>query len=142
MFGVETFSFLPQGQSDRRDLARQGETGHRGPHPFGEQRGVEIMERSGASAGRGGRAFEDIFQLVVVIFIQTPGREKFPRAKAARAAKQSADMDASLHRPYIGVTRFWRKNDLNMDSWWVGWEIKNFWHTPITRCGRRRDCVG
>src|SRR2546427_4961878 len=38
------------------------------------------MERSGASAGRGGRAFEDIFQLVVVIFIQTPGREKFPRA--------------------------------------------------------------
>ena len=56
-------SFLPQGQSDRRDLA-----------------GAEIMERSGASAGHGGRAFEDIFQLVVMIFIQTPVREKFPRA--------------------------------------------------------------
>src|SRR2546422_5242124 len=46
VFGVETFSFLPQGQSDRRDLARQGETGHRGPHPFGEQRGLEIDRKS------------------------------------------------------------------------------------------------
>jgi hypothetical protein len=33
MFGVETHSFLPDDQGDRRDLARQGETRHRGLHP-------------------------------------------------------------------------------------------------------------
>jgi len=32
IFGVETDSFLPDQQSDRRDLARQGETRHRRLH--------------------------------------------------------------------------------------------------------------
>jgi hypothetical protein len=35
IFGVETDSFLPDEQSDRRDLARQGEARHRGFHPIG-----------------------------------------------------------------------------------------------------------
>jgi DNA-binding XRE family transcriptional regulator len=35
MFGVETHSFLPNQQSDRRDLARQGKTRHRRFHPSG-----------------------------------------------------------------------------------------------------------
>ena len=33
--------------------------------------------------------------------------------KTAQAAKQSGDIAASLHRPYIGVTRFERTNDFN-----------------------------
>jgi len=36
MFGVETDSFLPHQQSDRRDLARQSEARHRGFHPSGD----------------------------------------------------------------------------------------------------------
>ena len=35
MFGVETNSFLPNQQSDGRDLARQGEARHRRFHPAG-----------------------------------------------------------------------------------------------------------
>src|SRR5258708_11897928 len=44
MFGVETSSFLPNEQSNGRDLARQGETSHRHFPSFGKQRGVEILK--------------------------------------------------------------------------------------------------
>ncbi len=51
MFGVETYLLLPDGQGDRSNLPRQGETRHRRLPPFGEQGFVEIVERSGAAAG-------------------------------------------------------------------------------------------
>jgi len=41
----------PDGQGDRSNLPRQGETRHRRLPPFGEQGFVEIVERSGAAAG-------------------------------------------------------------------------------------------
>ena len=42
LFGVETRSFLPQGQSDTGDLARQGETSHSGTHSTFHPGGIKI----------------------------------------------------------------------------------------------------
>ena len=58
MFGVETCSFLPDDQSDRRDFARQGETSHRRFHAFGEQRAVELLKGSCGDAGQSGLGAE------------------------------------------------------------------------------------
>src|SRR5580693_746202 len=71
LFGVETFLLLPQCQSDGRDLARQCQTSHLRLHAFGQQSRVKIMEWSRTTAGPGGRTFEDLFHLVIVILIQT-----------------------------------------------------------------------
>ncbi len=70
MFGVETHSFLPDQQSDRSDLARQGETRHRWFHSFANQSRVELLERSGDSGGPNGCTLEDIFQIVVMILVE------------------------------------------------------------------------
>src|SRR6266853_1179869 len=70
MFGVETSSFLPNEQSNGRDLARQGETSHRHFPSFGEQRGVESLKGSCGNTGQSGRAFENVFQIVIMIGIE------------------------------------------------------------------------
>src|SRR5579862_7675435 len=77
MFGVETHSSLPNDQSDGRDLARQGETRHRGLHPSGYQTGVELLKRSsdGSSPGRG--TLEDIFQIVIVVGVEPANGQDF-----------------------------------------------------------------
>src|SRR6202166_3360315 len=77
MFGVETNSFLPNDQSDSRDLARQGETRHRWLHPFGHQSGVEIMKRSGDGSGPGRGSLEDIFQIVIVVGVEPANGQEF-----------------------------------------------------------------
>src|ERR1700694_1395240 len=71
LFGVETFSSLPKCQSNGRVLARQRQTSHLRLHPLGQQRRVEIVERSRTTAGPGGRTLENLFHLVIVISIQT-----------------------------------------------------------------------
>ncbi len=71
LFCVETFLLLPKCQSNSRDLARQGQTSHLRPHPRGQQSRVEIIEWSRATAGPGGRTFEDLFHGMIVISIQT-----------------------------------------------------------------------
>src|ERR1700739_1748471 len=71
LFGVETFLVFPKCQSNGRDLARQGQTRHLRLHALGQQSRVEIVERSPATAGAGGRALEDFFHFMVVISIQT-----------------------------------------------------------------------
>lgn len=76
-FSVETCSFLPDDQSDRRDLACQGETSHRRLHPLGQQSLVEIVEGPGTTAGPCGRALEDIFEIMVVVVIETTKRRLF-----------------------------------------------------------------
>src|SRR5437762_2760433 len=76
-FSVETYSFLPDDQSDRRNLARQGKTRHRRLHSFGQQSLVEIVERPGTTAGLRGRALEDILEIVVVVVIETTNRQLF-----------------------------------------------------------------
>jgi hypothetical protein len=71
LFGVETFLLLPKCQGNGRDLARQCQTRHLRLHPLGQQTRVEIVERSPATAGPGGRTLEDFFHLMVVISIPT-----------------------------------------------------------------------
>ena len=68
--GVETDSFLPDDQSDRGNLPRQGEPSHRWSHPFGEQVLIKIAERSIAGARPHGRTLEDILEIVVMVRVQ------------------------------------------------------------------------
>src|ERR1022692_692917 len=75
--GAQTCSFLPDDQSDRRDLARQSETSHRHFHPFGEQRGVEILKGSGCNASQGGRTLEDVFQIMVMVGVEPSDSQHF-----------------------------------------------------------------
>src|ERR1700680_2348409 len=72
MFGVETNSFLPNDQRDGRNLARQGEARHRWLHASGNARLIEILQKSGGSRRSRGSAFENILQIVIMIFVQTP----------------------------------------------------------------------
>src|ERR1700688_2857497 len=76
MFGVETHSFLPDQQSDRRDFPCQGETRHRGLHPSSNYSDVELLEwsRYGSSSGRG--TLEDIFQIMIVIGVEPSDRQQ------------------------------------------------------------------
>src|SRR6266446_5017046 len=76
MFGVETDSFLPDQQSDGRDLARQGKACHRGVHPSGNQSGIELLERSGNGSGPGCGTLEDIFQVVIVVDVESANGQK------------------------------------------------------------------
>src|SRR4029077_16189489 len=80
MFGVEAHSFLPNNQSDGRDLASQGETSHRWLHSSGNASLVEILKRSadGSRPGRG--SFEDIFQIVMVVDVEPANGQEFPGA--------------------------------------------------------------
>src|SRR6266852_5401849 len=71
LFGVETFLLFPKCQGNGCDLARQSQTRHLRLHALGQQTRVEIVERSPATAGPGGRTLEDFFHLMVVISIQT-----------------------------------------------------------------------
>jgi hypothetical protein len=73
LFCVETFSSLPQCQSNGRDLAHQRPTSHLRLHALGQQSLVEIVERSRPTAGPGGRTLEDLFHLMIVISIQNHG---------------------------------------------------------------------
>ncbi len=74
---AEVLSFLPQRQRKGGNLARQ-----RQPHPgwldaFGQRALVKILERSGQHAGPDRGGFEQAFQIMVVILIQTPNPHLF-----------------------------------------------------------------
>src|SRR5258707_13271557 len=60
-FSVETHSFLPDEQSDCRDLACQGQTRHRWFHSFGKQSRVELLEGPIDTSSPNGCTLEDIF---------------------------------------------------------------------------------
>src|SRR3984893_5844041 len=77
MFGRWSSSFLPNDQGDGRNLARQGEARHRWLRASGHARLVEILERSASSSRSRGRTFENIFQIVIMIFVQTPDGQEF-----------------------------------------------------------------
>ena len=70
LFRVEMCSFLPQDESDRRNLSRQGESSHCWLHAFREQALVEVVERSLSAAGHTRRTLEDFFHLMIVILIE------------------------------------------------------------------------
>src|SRR5580700_10038536 len=69
-FRVEMCSFLPDDESDGRNLSRQGEAGHRWLHAFREQSFVEVVERSLLAAGHNRRTLEDGFHIVIMILIE------------------------------------------------------------------------
>jgi hypothetical protein len=70
MFSVETHSFLPDEQRDRGDLPRQSEARHRWFHPLGNEGRVEVLERPGDSGGPNGCPLEEIFEIVVMVFVE------------------------------------------------------------------------
>ena len=59
LFGVETFLLFPKCQGNGRDLARQCQTRHLRLHALGQQTRIEIVQRSSATAGPGGRRVEN-----------------------------------------------------------------------------------
>src|SRR5229473_5731453 len=75
MFGVEAYSSLPDHQADRGDLARQGQARHLRLDPFGDQRIVELPERSGLGSSDGRSTLEQILQIVIVMAIQLTNRD-------------------------------------------------------------------
>src|SRR3989442_476349 len=93
LFWIETLSFLPNHQGDRRNLASQGEAGHGRLHPFGEQGDVEILKGPGRGTGHRGRTLEQILQIVIMIGIETSqGRLSLgPLQLASAEAVFSAD---------------------------------------------------
>src|SRR5271165_912702 len=70
IFGVERFSFLPDMQSDGRNLARQGQASQLGLHPLYQEVFVEGAKRPVAATGGGGRALKQVLQIVVMVEIQ------------------------------------------------------------------------
>ena len=78
--GVEAGSFLPDGQSNDGDLARQGQTRHLWFDPLGHQRIVKLLERSGLGSSDGRSALVEILQIVVVIAIHPANRHLLLRA--------------------------------------------------------------
>ena len=70
MFGVEAYSFLPDDQSDGRDLARHSETGHRRLRPFGDQSIVKIIQGTSTATGPRRRTFENVLEIVIAVFIE------------------------------------------------------------------------
>jgi hypothetical protein len=59
LFRVEMCSFLPDDESDGRNLSRQGEASHCWLHAFREQALVEVVERSLLAAGHTRRRVEN-----------------------------------------------------------------------------------
>jgi hypothetical protein len=76
MFSVETDSFLPDGQSDGGDLACQRQARHLRLDALGDQLSVKLLERAGLGHGYGRRTLEQIFEIVIMIAIQTANRDR------------------------------------------------------------------
>ena len=70
MFCVETNSFLPNEQSDGRDLACQGEPRQMRLHASGDAVLVKALERSSGGRRSCRRTLEDIFQIVIMVDVE------------------------------------------------------------------------
>src|SRR5271156_2510428 len=77
LFSVETNSFLPNEQSDGGDLARQGQACHRWFHAAGKASLVEILERPSGGSRSPGSSLKDIFQVMIVILVQSADGHSF-----------------------------------------------------------------
>src|ERR1700747_2390602 len=74
---VEVFSLFPHGHGNGCNLARQREAYHGRLDAFGERALVKVLERSGLHAGPSSSAFEQTFQIMVVVLIQAANRRLF-----------------------------------------------------------------
>ena len=68
--GLETYPLLPDMQGNRCNLARQRQTRHLRPDALGQQRRVELSERTGLVGSDDRRTFEDMFQIVIVVGVE------------------------------------------------------------------------
>src|SRR5215831_5981015 len=74
---VEAISFLPDGQGNGGDLARQGQLRHLRLDAGTQPLLVKLLQWSRENAGTHGRAFEDVLQVVVVVQVQSPDQYLF-----------------------------------------------------------------
>jgi len=79
ILGVETGSFLPEVQGDRRNLARQRQTGHLWTDALGQQGSIELLKRTRLVGSDDGRTLEQIFQIVIMIGVEPANRDLFVR---------------------------------------------------------------
>jgi hypothetical protein len=77
MFRIETHSFLPNQQSDRSNLARQSKPCHVRLHSPRHASFVEILKRSAVGCRPSGRALEDVFQIMIVVAVQSADGRDF-----------------------------------------------------------------
>src|SRR5271169_1090021 len=115
LFGVEIHSLLPNDQCHGGHLSCQGETRHRRPHPFLYQSNIEIAEWSRPSTGRKSSAFEQIFQIVIMVVIQTahgdalPVSYQLPSHEAVLTAVMSLDCETTVSPQLsLGTETVWR----------------------------------
>src|SRR5208283_4240581 len=80
IFGVERFSFLPNVQSDGRDLARQGQPRQLGLYPLPQKVFVEEAKGAVTATGGGGRTLKQVLQIVVVIQVEAANEHRLVSA--------------------------------------------------------------
>ena len=68
---VEAFSFLPNDQGNRRDFARQSKARHLRLDAAVNPLLIKILQRSSENAGTECGTFEDIFQIVIVVYVES-----------------------------------------------------------------------
>jgi hypothetical protein len=71
---VETHSFLPNQQSNCGNFTGQRQTRHRWLHSASHHGRVEILQRSGGDGRTHGGALKDVFQIVIVIEVESADR--------------------------------------------------------------------
>lgn len=52
---------------------------------------------------------------------------------SADAAKKDVEIQVALHRPYVGISRFWLTNTVNADPWAVTCEVRNYGLSPAEK---------
>src|SRR2546422_5071501 len=77
LLGVEAFSFLPNAQGNGGDLARQRQARHRRLHAFGQQAFIELTEGAVDNAGRRRRTLKQVFQIVIVVAVESADEHRF-----------------------------------------------------------------
>ena len=77
LFGVETRSFLPQGQSDAGDLACQCQSSHAGSHSTLHPGHIEVTQGARTSTGRDSRTLEEVLQFLIVVLVETTHTDAF-----------------------------------------------------------------
>jgi hypothetical protein len=76
-------------------------------------------------------ALATVAYVVVTAFLWKATKQSADAAKAsADAAKKSVDIDAALHRPYLGVSLFRRHNDRNAELWAIHCAVRNYGTLP------------
>src|SRR4029077_6603517 len=70
VLGVEAYPLLPDMQGDRCNLARQRQARPLRADSLGQQRRVELPERTGLVGGDDRRTVEQIFQIVIMVGVE------------------------------------------------------------------------